>query len=177
MKYLIYIFLFLTVVSCDIQIRDEVNPVLDPVEYQKALEAANAMLNKSEEEQIDDYIRRYGWKMEHTGTGLRYMIYIEGHGEKVKGNSLVRFDCVLQLVNGFVAYNSHEEGAKEVVINKTDIPVGLNEGLQKLKEGDKAKLIVPSHLGYGLLGYGNTIPAKAILIYHIEIIEVINPFF
>jgi len=177
MNYLIYSLMFLIVVSCDIQIRDEINPILDPVEYQKALETANAMLNKSEDDQIDDYIRRYGWKMKHTGTGLRYMIYIEGHGEQVQRNSLVRFHCVLQLVNGFVAYNSHEEGVMEVLINKADIPVGLNEGLQKLKEGDKAKLIVPSHLGYGLLGYGNTIPSKAILIYHIEIIEVINPFF
>jgi len=177
MKHLIYIFVILVFVSCDIQIKEETSSILDPNEYQKALEGANHMLNKSEDEQIEDYIIRHGWKMKQTGSGLRYMIYIDGDGEQVKNNSYVKFNCVLNLINAYVSYNSAEKGPMEAVIGKTDIPAGLIEGLLKLKEGDKAKLIVPSHLGYGLLGYGNDIPSKAILIYHIEVLEVTNPFF
>jgi len=47
---------------------------------------------------------------------------------------------------------------------------GLEEGILYLSEGDKAKIIIPSHLGYGLLGdLDKNIPPKATLIYDIEL--------
>ena len=43
-----------------------------------------------------------------------------------------------------------------------------------MKEGDKAKLILPSHLAYGLIGDQNKIPQKATIIYDIELLELIE---
>jgi len=39
-----------------------------------------------------------------------------------------------------------------------------------MRQGDRAKLIVPSHLAFGLLGDLKKIPAGATLVYDIEIL-------
>ena len=48
----------------------------------------------------------------------------------------------------------------------------LEEGILLLKEGDRAKFIIPSHLAFGLLGDMKKIPAKAVLVYDIELIKI-----
>jgi FKBP-type peptidyl-prolyl cis-trans isomerase len=52
---------------------------------------------------------------------------------------------------------------------------GLDEAMQLLKVGDRAKLILPSHLAFGLVGDDNCVPRKAILIYDVQIIDFVKP--
>ncbi|NER12153.1 peptidylprolyl isomerase [Leptobacterium flavescens] len=49
---------------------------------------------------------------------------------------------------------------------------GFREGLQQLKVGDKARVFVPSHLGYGSAGAGGVIPPNADLVFDLEITEI-----
>lgn len=44
--------------------------------------------------------------------------------------------------------------------------------MQLMKEGDKFELYIPSELGYGDSGAGADIPAGAVLIFQMEIIEI-----
>ena len=44
-----------------------------------------------------------------------------------------------------------------------------------MREGDKAKAIIPSHLAYGFIGDEKQIPKRATLIYDIEVLNVIKP--
>lgn len=46
---------------------------------------------------------------------------------------------------------------------------GWDEGLQKLKHGDKAIILIPSRLGYGARGAGGSIPPNAPLVFEVEI--------
>ena len=48
---------------------------------------------------------------------------------------------------------------------------GFKEGLQQLNYGDKALLMIPSHLGYGEQGSRGVIPPNADLLFEIEIVE------
>ncbi len=41
-----------------------------------------------------------------------------------------------------------------------------------MREGDKAKLIVPSKIGYGERGRAQFIPPYSTLLYEVEVIEV-----
>ena len=41
-----------------------------------------------------------------------------------------------------------------------------------LKKGSKARFILPPHLAHGLIGDENRIPARAIIIYDIEVLSI-----
>jgi len=49
---------------------------------------------------------------------------------------------------------------------------GWDEGLQLLQVGDKARLVIPSHLAYGSQGAGGVIPPDATLIFDVELMDV-----
>ena len=48
---------------------------------------------------------------------------------------------------------------------------GFREGLLSMKTGDKVRLFIPSHLGYGPSGIPNVIPPNADLIFDLEIVN------
>jgi FKBP-type peptidyl-prolyl cis-trans isomerase len=49
---------------------------------------------------------------------------------------------------------------------------GWDEGIQLLQVGDKARFVIPSHLGYGERGAGGVIPPNATLIFDVELMDV-----
>jgi len=173
MKLFVYLSLIIFLFSCKNKTEEHKN-YIDPSKYEENLERVNFLMTNSEETQINDYIERKGWNMLKTGTGLRYWIYKKGFGDKIEKMSIVKFDFKVELINGYVCYDSKDNGSKEIQIGHSDLPVGLEEGLMMMRVGDRAKLILPSHLAYGLLGDKNKIPHRAILIYDIEILEKIK---
>ncbi len=146
--------------------------LIDPDQYSKNLEKANNLYAQSEEVQIDDFINRNGWDMTKTGTGLRYMIYKEGQGRKVEDNVIVRYNFKVNLINVVLCDESSKTGPKEILMGRADVVSGLQEGFMLLREGDKAKFIIPSHLAYGWIGDSKSIPSRAVLVYDIEILQV-----
>ncbi|MEK7550849.1 MAG: FKBP-type peptidyl-prolyl cis-trans isomerase [Patescibacteria group bacterium] len=49
---------------------------------------------------------------------------------------------------------------------------GWDQGVVGMKVGGKRKLTIPSSLGYGETGSGDTIPANASLIFDVELLKV-----
>jgi peptidyl-prolyl cis-trans isomerase A (cyclophilin A) len=49
---------------------------------------------------------------------------------------------------------------------------GWDEGIALLQVGDKARFVIPAHLGYGAYGAGGVIPPHATLIFDVELIDV-----
>jgi FKBP-type peptidyl-prolyl cis-trans isomerase FkpA len=145
--------------------RQEFNPNV----YKEPLIRVNKQVSKNEDELIDDFVKRYGWHMLKTGTGLRYMVYSDGHGDQIHMGDSVKINYSVMLLNGDSVYSSEKDGPREIVIGASDVESGLEEGILLLHGGDKAKFIIPSHLAYSLLGDLNKIPPKATLVYDIEI--------
>jgi peptidylprolyl isomerase len=58
------------------------------------------------------------------------------------------------------------------VVDKSDKESGLNEAVKLLSIGDKAKLILPSHLAYGLLGDFDKIPPQSILLIDVQLNKI-----
>ena len=48
---------------------------------------------------------------------------------------------------------------------------GWIEGLQMMKPGGKARLVIPGDLGYGPKGYGN-IPPNATLVFQVALLSI-----
>ena len=126
----------------------------------------------TEDQQIEDFVARYGWKMNKTGTGLRYLIFKEGHGERTKKGKVAVIRYTLRLLNGNLCYSSDKEGLKEFKIGYGGVESGVEEGILLMHVGDRAKFIVPSHLAFGLLGDQNKIPQHATLVYDIELVKI-----
>lgn len=126
---------------------------------------------KTEEQQIEDFLARYQWDVNQTPSGLRYLIYRKGAGRKAGSGMKVSFRYTVKLLNGTLVYSSDSTGEKEFILGHGRVESGLEEGMLLLREGDRAKFIIPSHLAFGLLGDQQKIPPGASLVYDIEIME------
>jgi FKBP-type peptidyl-prolyl cis-trans isomerase FkpA len=142
------------------------------VSRKESLEKVNRYLVRTESEDIENYIRRHGWVMKETGTGLRIWIYEHGTGEQAEKGMIATLDYQTWLINGNLIYSSDELGQKEFKIGKGGVESGLEEAILKMHVGDKAKLIIPSHLAFGLLGDNNKIPPRSTVVYDIELISL-----
>jgi FKBP-type peptidyl-prolyl cis-trans isomerase len=171
-KFVIHLLLLVSLSCCrsatDRPQPDEVKDLSEP------LIIVNKELVRTEDQRIDDFIARYNWTMNITGTGLRYAIYKQGSGIPAQKGFTARYNYTLTLLTGDTIYTSEETGPKEIVIGKGGVENGLDEGILLLKKGDRAKLIIPSHLAFGLVGDMDKIPAKATLVYDIELIDLIK---
>lgn len=56
----------------------------------------------------------------------------------------------------------------------TPVITGWKDGMSLLNKGSKAKLFIPSPLGYGKMGAGADIPANAVLMFDVEILDVLT---
>lgn len=108
-----------------------------------------------------------------TNTGLEYYIIEEGNGPMVQpGKTLqVHYYGYLEDGNKFDESFARGEPLEFVYMQQQMIP-GFDEGLGLLTEGTKAKLVIPYMLAYGENGRPPVIPAKATLIFDIEILSV-----
>ncbi|MCB2209178.1 MAG: FKBP-type peptidyl-prolyl cis-trans isomerase [Bacteroidetes bacterium] len=138
----------------------------------EALEKANKYLIRTENEDIENYIRRHQLEMKETGTGLRYKIIKKGNGPKAESGKIATLEYQLRLLTGDVVYSSDKDGLKIFQIGKGNVESGLEEAMHFMREGDQVKLIIPAHLAYGLLGDNNKIPPRSTLIYDLEIIDI-----
>lgn len=131
----------------------------------------NRQLLIKDRERIISYIERKELDMRETDTGLWYFESVKGSGDIINGNNVI-LEYTCSLLDGTVVYDSKEDGLMTFKVGKSDIPSGLNEGVQLLGEGSEALFIMPGYLGYGLLGDENKIPARSILVYNIKVLEV-----
>lgn len=145
-----------------------------PSTQKESLIKANQHIVQAENEQIDNFIARYGWEMMKTQTGLRYMIYDDASGKRIEKDDKVMLKYAVKLLTGDPVYSSDEDGLLEFVVGKGQTITGMEEAILHLSKGDKARFIIPSYLAYGLVGDGKKISHKATLVYEVEVIEVID---
>ena len=112
--------------------------------------------------------------MQETQSGLKYKISKEGTGPNAKKDDLLSVHYSLQLVDGSEIDSSFTRGAPiEFTCGVGQVIKGWDEAMQLLNKGSKARLIIPSELGYGAVGAGNgVIPPNATLIFDVELVDI-----
>jgi FKBP-type peptidyl-prolyl cis-trans isomerase len=131
----------------------------------------NRYLVQKDREIIQNYIERKDLKMTESPTGLWYLIKNEGNGQYLKDNARLTMNYKCELLDGTLCYSSDDLGPKQVILGKTDIEPGLNEGLRLLKPGAEALFILPPFLAFGLVGDGKKIPPRTIIVYTISVLD------
>ncbi|MBS1797450.1 MAG: FKBP-type peptidyl-prolyl cis-trans isomerase [Acidobacteria bacterium] len=118
-------------------------------------------------------------KMENTNnavttpSGLTYIITKHGTGREVKAGDTVEVNYTGLLTNGAMfdsSLNRNETFSFRVGAGM--VIKGWDEGLQHLRVGDHATLILPPGIAYGERGAGGVIPPNATLIFIIEVVGV-----
>ncbi|MGB5243606.1 MAG: peptidylprolyl isomerase [Lutimonas sp.] len=108
-----------------------------------------------------------------TASGLRYKILQKGNGEKAQRGKKVSVHYKGQLTDGSVFDSSYTRKEPiDFMLGVGQVIQGWDEGIQLLHVGDKARLVIPGHLGYGSAGAGNVIPPDATLIFDVELVAV-----
>lgn len=117
---------------------------------------------------------KYG-NAQTTGSGLKIMMEKEGTGAQPKAGDMVSVHYSGTLLNGTKFDSSYDRGQPiSLPIGVGQVIKGWDEGIMMLKEGGKAKLIIPPHLGYGNQGAGGVIPPNAWLVFDVELVKVGN---
>jgi FKBP-type peptidyl-prolyl cis-trans isomerase len=168
----IKLILILFTFSCNNQSNTSTQEQFNEKKLKEKLVRANKVYYKNEDEAIDDYVQRHAYTMQKTSTGVRYMIYKNGKGKKAEHDKVVEINYSVQTIDGTLCYNSDSTGNLNFKIGQSDLPSGLQQALQLMHQGDKAILITPSNLGYGLTGDGDKIPPNAVLVYDVELLKV-----
>jgi FKBP-type peptidyl-prolyl cis-trans isomerase FkpA len=129
----------------------------------------NTYMVRKDRERIQNYIERKNLRMTETKTGLWYQILREGEGETFRDKDKLIMDFECSLLDGTKCYSSKDQGPRELVLGRSEIEAGLNEGLRLLKPGSEAIFIIPPFLAYGLIGDRKSIPPRAVLVYKVYI--------
>jgi FKBP-type peptidyl-prolyl cis-trans isomerase len=130
----------------------------------------NRYLVQKDREIIENYIERKNLKMTESPTGLWYYVKDDGNGEYLKDNDRIVMDYECSLLDGTVCYSSADLGPKEIILGRSDLESGMNEGLRLLKPGAEALFILPPFLAFGLVGDGKKIPPRTIIVYSVSIL-------
>lgn len=76
------------------------------------------------------------------------------------------------LTDGTVFDSSKERDPFKFTLGRGQVIQGWDRGLLGACAGEKRKLVIPSHMGYGDTGSPPKIPGKAVLIFEVEVVKV-----
>ncbi len=153
------------------------------------LASCNKEDERVEEEKIklQQYLEQMGYTdLEPTGSGLYYVVLQPSEGESPVRSDYVNINFTGRLVDGTVFDTSDRTlaAANNIVredklygpykfLLETMSIAGLREGLMMMKEGEIARIIIPSHLAFGQSSVGIISPYST-LIYDVELLDVIK---
>jgi FKBP-type peptidyl-prolyl cis-trans isomerase FkpA len=131
----------------------------------------NRYFIQKDRERIQNYIERKSLKMTESPTGLWYQITKEGSGKTFTDYDKVTMDYECALLDGTICYTSEKLGKKELILGRSQMEPGMNEGLRLLNPGAQAIFIMPPFLAYGLIGDGKMIPSREVIVYKVNILR------
>lgn len=136
-------------------------------QYEMALEEAKM----AEDSLITNYIKKHNIKVKPTVSGLYFIKTASGAGKKVVKGSSVSIHYKLFTIDDTEIESSYNGGKTfDFVSGEGNTIPGMDEAVQLMKKGDKAKLIIPSKLAFG--AGSRQIPPYTTLVFEIELMDV-----
>lgn len=136
---------------------------------------------------IDRYLQTNKIIAQATATGLRYVVDQPGDGPYPRSGNTVKVNYTGKTLTGKIFDTSIAETAQkhgvhnplktyepfEFKLGAGQVIPGWEEGIKLLNRGAKAQFFIPSTLAYGANSRGEHIQANAILVFEIELIDIL----
>ena len=143
------------------------------VEAFRTFEGSRAKREAAVKAEAEAKMEKLAAGFEKTESGLRYQFIQKGDGKKAENGKTVSVHYTGQLEDGKVFDSSYPRKKPiEFPLGRGNVIEGWDEGIALLRVGDKARFVIPSHLGYGSRGAGGAIPPDATLIFDVELMDV-----
>jgi FKBP-type peptidyl-prolyl cis-trans isomerase FkpA len=133
-------------------------------------EAKMKEMAESEKSTLDKYLADNKITAKPTASGLIYIETKKGSGASPAPTDMVTVHYTGKLLDGTVFDSSVQRGEPATFGLNQVIP-GWTEGLQLMKKGGKATMILPSSIAYGANGAGERIPPFSPLAFEVELID------
>jgi len=105
-----------------------------------------------------------------TKSGLQIETLTEGTGESPKPTDSVKVHYTGTLIDG-TKFDSSIDRGEPITFALDKVIKGWTEGLQLMKVGGKARLVIPPSLGYGAKGSG-PIPGNSTLVFEVQLLSI-----
>lgn len=142
---------------------------------------ANASQVQADEKIINELLTSKKWVAVKGSWGTYVIITTPGTGEMVTDTSIAVVNYTGRtLLDSVFDSNTDPKFGHVQPINVELAQVGAvipgwTDGLKLLRKGSKAKFLIPSSLGYGKTGNGEKIKPNEILLFDIEVLDVLTP--
>jgi peptidyl-prolyl cis-trans isomerase A (cyclophilin A) len=143
------------------------------VEAFRVFENARAKREEEAKKAAQEALDNLAAGFDQTDSGLRYKIIQKGSGVQAEKGKSVSVHYEGSLDNGQVFDSSYRrKDPITFTLGIGQVIQGWDEGIALLQEGDKARFVIPSYLGYGERGAGGVIPPNATLVFDVELVKV-----
>ena len=131
-----------------------------------------------DEQKLQEFFTKNHITPSKTPLGLYYTISKEGTGNKIIAGETVSLNYTGRLLDGTVFDSNtdpafHHTDPLIFEVGKGLVVKGYDKGVQLLKRGSVATLYIPSGLAYGERVKAQ-IPANSILVFDVEVLDVIR---
>jgi FKBP-type peptidyl-prolyl cis-trans isomerase len=146
-------------------------------DYEAEAAKAAAGQSKVDDKALADYIAKNNIKAQKLPGGTYVEITSPGNGELVADGKFVSVMYRGKTLAGKVFDTNMDSSFNhtapmDMVLGSQPLIKGFSDGLKALKQGDKARIYIPSSQGYGPQSPSPDLPANSNLIFEVEILKV-----
>ena len=106
-------------------------------------------------------------------SGLQYKVLVKGNGEVPLANDKVKVNYEGRLIDGTVFDSSYKRG-EPTEFTPNQVIMGWKEALTMMPVGSKWQLYIPYELAYGERGAGGDIKPYSMLIFDVELVDIVK---
>lgn len=133
---------------------------------------------KVDDQKLQEYIQQNNLQnVQKTESGVYYTVNEPGKGPQASAGDQVSVHYKLSHLDGKELESSRNNPMAngepfKFTLGQGQVIKGWDEAIQKLQEGSKATLLIPSTLAYGEQDRGPDMPANSILRFDVELVDV-----
>ena len=117
---------------------------------------------------LQEYLIENDITTEPTSSGIYYIETLKGSGPEASGGD----QCEVKYKGMFLDGEEFDSGVFTFQLGYGQVIRGWDEGINYMREGGKAILIIPSTMAYGVSG-SRSIPGYTTLIFEVEILSIL----